>query len=68
MPKKSTQPTIIYANPADRYNGWSAMANADGTWTVYDEKSKVKHRGSSRNQNAAASDAIRWLRSKGKMS
>lgn len=65
--KKGGEPKIIYANPRDRYNGWSAMVHPDGNWTVFDEKANVAHRDSSRDQPKGAEDAIRWLRKNGKM-
>lgn len=64
----STAARVIYADPRNKFDGWSALAHADGTWVVFDEHSNVKHRGTSKDQNKAAGDAIRWMRKKGKMS
>lgn len=65
--KKSIPSKIIYADPRRKTSWWSAMAHGDGSWVIFDDNANVSHRGSSRDQDKAVQDAIRWLRSKGKM-
>lgn len=68
MSRKGIPPRVIYANPRDKFNAWSALVTSDGKWTVFDEDANTAHRGSSKDQAKGVEDAIKWMRRNGKMS